>query len=833
MADKILFKRSSNTGVVPTISDLMLGEIALNLYDGKIFTRRQYEVEGDPVDEIVSFVSKVPVGNTFYVSVNGDDDNNEGTTWERAYATIERAIQEVELRGGLPTLIDIGPGIYYTQGHIDMPDNCAIRSVHRTVFIRPVAGFEQRNVFRMGSGCFIEGLMVEGFEVDDFDNPTEGFAFSFRPGAVIVRAPYAHKCAIRRIPSWDYIAPPLDRNNGNPLVGRGGGVVLADGDVCSPYSIFPNIMTWGATPVTQNGIGYCAKNGALINAVNAVSIWAHKHFYALNGGQIILSACSTQFGDYTMVAKGTRNIVYPIEIENTTVLNPIKPSEVTVVYPTGSTIAPFVNSSLATEIQTAKTTIIDDMWINLDGLVIDWTAEQEALTRRDAGTFLDAITRTFQTGDESYLMNFARGLFYYDGTLVYTPDKRTAFFQSFDFMVGEIKSLTSSGTSEDELLDALLVALKDTLDNPVTYSVTPLVNSSAATQLLSSKTALVNGMWNALVAEGYTAGWTAEQEAFTKRDAGTLIDDIVKTLNSGDEAYISFFLKSLYNNGTAFFPSNQLLAFLFCYNYLRDQIVLLSNFDSNTDIFIHGITNALNYTIRYPNIVAAPNLSVQTTAATAVTNAKTTIINNVWNALVSGGYTTGWNAEDETFTRRDTGTLLQCISWVLQSGNEKPMMDFAKGLFDTIGGKVYTADKESAFIFSFNIIKEQISLLTDVSNDADIIVDALITALIKTITNPTLRVEPSTITAIGHTWTGVLAGVALTKIPPVRNQANIQDSILELEQGNVIASGQDDQGSAIFVGGLEINADTGELGGPPFDTAVNRIATKAAIARSF
>jgi len=78
-----------------------------------------------------------------------------------------------------------------------------------------------------------------------------------------------------------------------------------------------------------------------------------------------------------------------------------------------------------------------------------------------------------------------------------------------------------------------------------------------------------------------------------------------------------------------------------------------------------------------------------------------------------------------------------------------------------------------------------------------------------------------------------MAGVALTKIPPARNETNIEESILELNNGVVIASGQDDQGSALFIGGMKIDADTGELTGPPFEQAVNRIATRTAIARSF
>jgi hypothetical protein len=212
---------------------------------------------------------------------------------------------------------------------------------------------------------------------------------------------------------------------------------------------------------------------------------------------------------------------------------------------------------------------------------------------------------------------------------------------------------------------------------------------------------------------------------------------------------------------------------------------------------------------------------------------RTPIINNLWGNLVSQGYTATWNAEDEVFTRRDANTFLQSMSWVLQTANEKPMIDFARGLFDVDGTKVFTNDKEAAFIYSFNFMKDQIQALSGVNANADVIVANLVSTLNSTIVTPVLREEPSVITAIGHTFTGVLAGVALTKIPPVRNAATIQDSILEINNGVVIASGQDDQGNAIFVGGLEINADTGELGGPPFESAVNRIATRTAISRSF
>jgi len=494
-----------------------------------------------------------PVANTLYIQVTGNDSNN-GTTWETAFATFEKALEVATARKVADptaiTLIMVGAGTYATQGHLDMPDDSVIFGIYRSVFINPVPGYEQRNQFRLGSGCYIEGLVFEGWMLDSLDDPSEGFAVSFRPGAVIRRVPYAHKIVVRTVPTWGYVPPPTDPYAGNPFFPRGAGVVLADGLVCSQYSIFPNIMTWGATPIIPNGISYCAKNGGLVNAVDSISIWAHKHFYTLNGGQIILSNCSTQFGDFTLWSEGSRQIIYP-------------------------------------------------------------------------------------TG-------------------------------------------------------------------------------------------------------------------------------------------------------------------------------------------VVGVT-----------------LSIQLAAALAITTATPAIVNNMWTDLSttidpSTGqvYTYGWTATDEAYTRRDAANFIQCIIWVLQSADQIPMENFSKGFFNTVGASVIDPLKLNAFLFAWENMRDQMNALPGVNTDSQDIITALVTALETTVVTPTRRTQPSTITAISHTWTGVLAGVALTKIPPAFNQIDLEASIIEKTDGVVIASGQDDQGSALFVGGMKIDADTGELSGPPFDSAVGRIATRSAIAFS-
>jgi len=229
-------------------------------------------------------------------------------------------------------------------------------------------------------------------------------------------------------------------------------------------------------------------------------------------------------------------------------------------------------------------------------------------------------------------------------------------------------------------------------------------------------------------------------------------------------------------------------------------------------------------------------------------------------------------------TKRDTLTLLTAIRGVLDTFTEKPILNFASEMFlparvpvitgakiiptvysfkvlkdylnppgtttpveasgSILGNLISNATLNSnkyAFVFCWNFIKKYVRNTINATGSALLkdTADALLDTLNTNVLIPDTIQEPSRITAIGHTWTSVMGGVALTKIPPANNAATIQDSIVESDNGIVIASGQDDQGNALFVGGLQINSDTGELGGPPFDQAVRRVATKTSISRSF
>lgn len=1150
MATKIKHKRSSVPGKKPIVSQLESGELAINTYDGKMFFKKYQEYlndDNEPVVEetIAEFTASVSVRHKLYIQQDGND-RNDGTKWDSAFKTFERALEVATERDEL-TVIEVGPGTYYTFGHLDVPDNCILKAIHRTVFIKPVPGFEERNVFRLGSGCFLEGFVFEGWRLDDMDDPKEGFAVAFRPGALITRVPYVHKVVVRTPPFWGGVAPPLDRNNANPLVGRGAGVVLADASVLDPDSIYPNIMTWGATPVTHNGIGYCAKNGGLINAVNAISLWCHRHFYALAGGQIILSSCSTQFGDYTMVATGSRKIISPTE----------------------ASVALTAQATAANVVDLNKTTIIDNMWSQLvsEGYTSTWPADYEATTKRDAGLFLQALSWTLQTANEKPMLDFAKGFFDTNSNRTfeaapYNFDKslrdpllindavaydvlfnsnfrsikaaRSFYRASASNLLAEFKpevlmsltrqkatlgsylsgtSLTRSNALFDEIIDIITngeaAANAYVLTDPTGYdtgffnarrlvtaniefikdeiiawintqidaSISPfddieydealcrrdiglvidavlydMVFGSNYRSIVAGRSYLRGQAINVtgdqyfatvnalnylktklleLVASNATAtasigsnmdlivsiianGQTAipayvipnptniavgfqnavvsieENRDFIKaeviqhirntfpylvynvntcrRDIDYILDSVKYDLTYGGNLETLVAAKSYYDNVLlkSVLPANQKSASVSAYNFLKNllyqvatstvtttlqNIVPFVPADTGSEGSIAAGTAALNLvdiiadyldtdvlaatvtpSLTWVNSALVTQFNNVVAQKTATTDNVITQINNFYLSfaynveacnkdvqfilealtydLTYGGNLETYNAATSYYvdgryvvsyrqqaakiaaitrlksiiddivqgiaiTPSTGNTTSQDISGTPGSvaaalfsqarmddllyifnfngspppkilpNNEWPTAEFRTS-FSTINTNTrviardvakYTAVESGtligAFIYSWEYMRDQVKALTGVDATSDAIVDGLISALVTTMVDPNKVDEPSTITAIGHTWTGIMAGVALTKIPPARNETTIEESILELNNGVVIASGQDDQGSALFIGGMKIDADTGELTGPPFEQSVNRIATRTAIARSF
>ena len=90
MATPIRIKRSSVEGKRPQVSDLQVGELALNTYDAELVTLRDRSAAGIAT-EVVRIGAGATVTNVIYVTKDGND-NNTGLKLGDAKGTIKSAI---------------------------------------------------------------------------------------------------------------------------------------------------------------------------------------------------------------------------------------------------------------------------------------------------------------------------------------------------------------------------------------------------------------------------------------------------------------------------------------------------------------------------------------------------------------------------------------------------------------------------------------------------------------------------------------------------------------------------------------------------------------------
>lgn len=370
------------------------------------------------VGNLVSGFAPTSVAGMVYVTTDGDDTRS-GRTLNTAVKTIARGLQIANSLGSGYN-VSVYPGSYVEQGSMAIgPGNSVVSAAGQYVTnVVAAPGYESANMFLLNSGSYVQGFAFRNQSIDSLDNPTGGFAIAFAPNATILRSPYVRD--ISQVSQYveKQIVEPLGPElvPPNPQLPIGGGVILADRAVLNQNSVFPYILAFGATPRSPNGIGYCAKNGAGINGISSLSIFQRVSFYALNGGQITLNNSGTQFGDISMRANGSMQVVAP--------------------FVTPATLA--ISSSAAAAILTNKQAVIDSMWNALvaGGYATGQPASYETFTRRDAGNLLDALRFDFLDGDQKVTQSFALGFFDYAGQLVFNYG---TFGSHFQFAWNEIE----------------------------------------------------------------------------------------------------------------------------------------------------------------------------------------------------------------------------------------------------------------------------------------------------------------------------------------------------------------------------------------------------------
>ena len=360
----------------------------------------------------------------FYVSEDGND-SNDGKTLSTPFRTIKAAAQAasdlVALNPPNPypyrTSIHVKTGYYVEEAPITLANNVSVLGDDlRSVVVRPTNGTKGENLFLMNNGCYVQGLRLEGCEIDNLEDPRKGFFFAFAPGANISTSPYVQNCSAINTPFTKFYTP-LDFDNANPLVGNGPGGMLIDDSVLDPYSPLHSMIVDSYTQVAFNGIGMCARGRGYGQMVSFFTNFSRVGVYCIDGGHASLLNSNTTFGDYGLRSKGMRILVKP------------KTSLVTT-----TTVDPTASSYIATKKTNIQSYMMSQLALhgNYSSSYSNTGSTIYQSTIKDSGLLLNAICDDLLSPKVTRVSQFASGLFIGQDTSVgkvYTLPIQSGFTQ--------------------------------------------------------------------------------------------------------------------------------------------------------------------------------------------------------------------------------------------------------------------------------------------------------------------------------------------------------------------------------------------------------------------
>ena len=273
MATPFRIKRSAVPGKAPAVSDLQLGELALNTYDAELYTLRSRPGIGTEVVKI----GGAAIENVLYVNKDGDDGNS-GTTPADAKATIKGAVG-IASEG---TAIKVAAGTYVENNPIKVPKQVSIVGDSlREVTVSPLNSDE--DMFHVSPGDMIGELTFSG-TVD------KGIAvIAFDPDKIqyVDQSPYIRFCTNRVANS---IGLKVD---GNKAVGP-----------------FKSMVTDSYTQYNVSGIGVSVSNEGYAQIVSLFTMNLDEAVACHSGGQCDVTNSNSSFGNYGLVADGVGPLQY-------------------------------------------------------------------------------------------------------------------------------------------------------------------------------------------------------------------------------------------------------------------------------------------------------------------------------------------------------------------------------------------------------------------------------------------------------------------------------------------------------------------------------------------
>jgi len=339
------------------------GEPVINLNDGRMFIQLG---NGKVVD-----ISSTPVGKTYYVSTNGNDDL-VGDTPGSAKATIRAAIAAASPGDA----VVVTSGTYVEKTPIIIPQNVQVQgSGERTCIIQPQTS--ANDIFWMNNNSYVTGFKFQSYtgsaiafpnrviatgnfavptshtlslvniDPEPYDNYYNSMSISIISGAgsgqtsnVIAYdgstniatldvpwsvTPNTFSVFELKIPRRDVPASASKRYStyitGSPYIYNSSSVtttgtgIKVDGDLATGNK---SMISAQFTQVNSGGIGIHILNDGYSQLVSMYSIFCDIGFLAESGGTASMGNCNVNFGNKGLVANGKGKLAMTAEVANTT-----------------------------------------------------------------------------------------------------------------------------------------------------------------------------------------------------------------------------------------------------------------------------------------------------------------------------------------------------------------------------------------------------------------------------------------------------------------------------------------------------------------------------------
>lgn len=269
---RIQVRRTSVPGKVPTVDQLVDGELAINTHDGKMFFRR----DANGTLSIVEVGVDASVANVLYVSKSGNDTANDGRSLDKTFATIAKALT-VATSG---TTIFVKSGDYTEVNPLQVPAGVSIIGDNlRTTTVRPAT--PNQDLFHVRNGCYITG-----FTFRSHISPAAAIAFPSGGAGFITTSPYIQNCS--------------------SITTTGTGMRV-DG---SKASGLRSMVSDAFTQINAGGIGVHILNKGYAQLVSIFTVFCDIGILCESGGQCSVTNSNSSFGNYGLVANGTSELLY-------------------------------------------------------------------------------------------------------------------------------------------------------------------------------------------------------------------------------------------------------------------------------------------------------------------------------------------------------------------------------------------------------------------------------------------------------------------------------------------------------------------------------------------